>query len=197
MKKLALAAALAFAATSLAADGASAAPSAIPNRMIDLDVKQASVPSVFRLLAQLSKRTVTVDPCVSATVTLKLKNTPLPVVYDVLAARLRLTYEEKNDDSIVVHCKPKDGGEDEEDAPDEISIVRVSVSATDRPLPDLLDEIARSAKLRGVDYRATRKPSITMALKDVRLGTAVQAVTESSGMRVAVRGDMLVVADGS
>lgn len=198
MKKLALAALLAFAATALAADGASAAPSAIPNRMIDLDVKEASVRNVYRLLAQVSKRTVTVDPCVTATVTLRLKNTPLPVVYDVLASKLHLTYEEKNDDSIVVHCKPKDG-DDEED--DELVIeslaTRVSVSANERPLPDLLDELARSAKLGGVDYRATKRPAITMSLKDVRLGTAVQAVTESSGVHVAVRGDRLVVADGS
>ena len=197
MNKLASAAVLAFAVTSFAADSANAAPSAIPNRMIDLDLKQASAANVFRLLAQISKRTVTVDPCVTATITLKLKNTPLPVVYDVLAARLRLSYEEKSDDSLVVHCKPKDSDEDDEDAPDEISIVRVSFSANERPLPDLLDEMAKSAKLRGVDYRATKRPTITMSLKDVRLGTAVQAVTESSGVHVAVRGDRLVVADGT
>lgn len=203
MKKLALAAVLTFAAATLAPDGASAAPTGIPSTMIDLDVKQASVRQVFNLLAQLSKRKITVDPCVTKLIDMRLQKAPLPVVYDVLAMKLDLNYDEEPDDSIIVHCNKPNGEDNGEEDDVDIAlakgpslVTRVSVNATELPLPDVLGQIAASAKMR-VDYRAKTKPAVTMSLKDVRLGTAVQAVTESSGIRVAVRGDVLVVADGS
>ena len=189
MKKL-LTTLLATFALSLALgpEQARAAPSGIKDTNIDLDLKQASATNVYRLLAQVSGRSITLDPCVTMTVDLRLINTPLPLVFDALASQLKLVYDD-NDDGIYVRCQ--------ETGATHAAPTSVTFAENDAPLPDVLERLAASAKLEGVDYRASKRPPVTMTLRGVRLSTAVAALSDSTGLRVAIKKNRLVATDGT
>lgn len=188
MKKL-VTALLATFALALAPDGSAiAAPSGIKEAKIDIDLKEASIANVFRLLAKVSGRPIVLDPCVTGTVDLRLINTPLPLVFDALASQMKLVYDD-NADNVYVRCQEADAIHAGWD--------HVSLAEADAPLPDVLDRLAASAKLAGVDYKTAKRPPVTMTLKDVRLSTAMTALGDTTGLHVALRKNRLVVADGS
>ncbi|MBX3230795.1 MAG: hypothetical protein KIT84_01150 [Labilithrix sp.] len=170
-------------ATALGSDAA-AAPASLPDRAIDIDLKQANIRTVLTMLGKVASREVVVDDCVQGTVDLRLKNTPLPLVLDALATKLHLGYEDDGA-TLQVHCV---GGE----SPD---ATRVSLSVHDGTLADAAESLAKSAHLDGVDYRATQRPKVNVTLERVRLGTAVAVLADESGLKVAVVKKRLVVSD--
>jgi hypothetical protein len=169
---------------------AEAAPAGIPTRALDLELNQADVKNVYRLLADVAERQIVLDPCVHGAVDLKMKNTPIPIVLDALALKLNLAYEERENGVIGVVCKDPDAGDDSaKDA------ARVNIAEKNVPLPDALAHLATAAKLDGVDYRATAKPNVDITLNKVRLGTAVRALSDTSGVKVSVQKNRLIVTD--
>jgi hypothetical protein len=166
------------------ADEARAAPPGIPNRSVDIDLKSAAIENVLRLLGRIAQREVVLDPCVQGKIDLRLKNTPLPLVFDALAMKLGLVYDEDASGAIRVGCAA---------APDAPTPgVRLSVKETGAELPDVLSRLAASAKLEGVDYRAAARPKINVTLESVRLSTAIAVLSDTSNVRIKLAGHRLV-----
>lgn len=164
---------------------AEAAPQGLTTRPLDLDLSNASVSNVFNLLSEVTGRTIAVDPCVQGSVDLRLQNTPTPLVFDALAMKLSLVYVDEGD-RIFVRCRT---GAEEPEAR------RLSLDERATALHDIVSKVAVSARLDGVDYRATRNPRVTLALDGVRLSTALAALGDESGLKVVVEGSKIVVAD--
>jgi type II secretory pathway component HofQ len=167
---------------------ASAAPASVPPRAMDLELREVDVRNLFRLLADVSGRPVVLDACVQGKVDLTMRNTPLPLVFDALASKLNLSYEDQGS-ALLVHCAAAAERDDARLAS------RVSVRVVDADLVSLLDLLAASAKLDGVDVRTTKRPKITMQLEGVRLSTALTAVADIAGLRVYVAGGKLVASE--
>jgi hypothetical protein len=165
---------------------ADAAPPGLTTAPLDLDLSSATVTNVFNLLAEVTGRTIVLDPCVRGSVDLRLKNTPTPLVFDALAMKLSLVYVDEGD-RILVRCAT---GVDEPEAR-----VRVSLDERGAALRDVVSKLAASAGLDGVDYRATRVPRVTVALDGVRLSTALAALGDESGLKVVVVNRRVVVGD--
>lgn len=175
---------IALASLALATDAA-AAPAGIPERAVDLDLKEADIGNVFSLLGHISGRTIMLDPCVvGSKVDLRLKNTPLPIVFDALALKLQLVYE---DDGAAVNVRC--AGTNAAPPP------RVSLEAENAPLADVATRLAADARLAGVDYRATARPEVTVTLKDVRFSTAIVALADAGKVHVSVVKNRLVISD--
>lgn len=182
------AAAVAFSILAVPVDTASAAPPGLPARPLDLELKQVEVGNVFRLLAEVSQRNVVLDPCVKGKVDLKLKNTPLPLVYDALALKLRLRYSER-DGAVVVGCL---GAGEDAAAPDPRLDRRVSVEQRGASARSALEVVARAAGLSGLDFRAKDEPKVTLLLENARLSTVLAAIADATGLSITVEGERLV-----
>jgi type II secretory pathway component HofQ len=165
-----------------------AAPEGIPERAMTLELKQASVANLYRLLAEVAGREVVLDTCVSGEVDLLLKNTPLPVVYDVVAQKLGLTYRTENG-TIRVGCR----NDPARAAVDAAMQKRVSLEVREVALREVLSVLAAEAGLEGVDDSAVKPVTVTLTLKNVRLQTALLAVADSAGHGVVVKDGKLVV----
>jgi type II secretory pathway component HofQ len=177
-----------LAATCLLDGGASAAPKGLPDKPLDLELKAVPVDQLFKLLADVSQRKVTLDPCVKGTVDLRLKNTPIPLVFDALAAKLHLVYSDANG-SVRVGCEAQG-------APVAVKLgERVSVTVKDAPLAKLLDIVAAQGKLAGVDYRTKAAPNVTVTLDNVRLSTLLSVLSDQTGLGFSVSEERLVVTD--
>jgi type II secretory pathway component GspD/PulD (secretin) len=184
-------AAFAFFAFGLVSDTASGAPLGLPERPMDLELKEADIRAIFKLLGDVSQRELVLDPCVQGKVDVKLTNTPMPLVFDALALKLRLAYE---DDGTAIHVRCSGdavGGNGTRSSLD----TRVSIEEKDAPLPEIARRLATTAKLSGVDYRAKTSPTVTMTLHEIRLSTAVTALGDASGLKLMVSGSRLVVTD--
>jgi hypothetical protein len=190
MRTLALVIAAAVAVLALPVDTANAAPPSLPSRPLDIEMRQVPIGDVFHLLAEVSKRPVVLDPCVKGAVDLNLKNAPVPVVFDVLALKLRLRYVER-DGAILVSCL---GPNEPALGPDPQLEKRVSVAVSAAPARAVLAQVAEAAGLAGVDYRAAEEPRVTITLENVRLGTLLGAVADETGLRLSVEGARLVAA---
>jgi hypothetical protein len=186
---LALTALLAFGLTT---DTAAAAPANLPDRPLDIELKEADVKNVFLLLAEVSERKVDLDPCVHGVVDIRLKNTPLPLVYDALAMKLHLVYETDGTPRgpIRVTCAV-DGGSEAAKA----GAMRVSLAEKNAPLDQVLVRLATAAGLEGVDYRATSHPRVDVTLDRVRAATAMAVLGDETGLKISVIGGKLVVSD--
>ncbi|MBS2015482.1 MAG: hypothetical protein JST00_21520 [Deltaproteobacteria bacterium] len=171
-----------------AAPEALAAPTNVADKKIDLELREADLRNVLELLGQVGGVRPVLDPCVHGKVDIRLKNTPVPVVLDAIGRKFSLVYEEQGSD-LVVRC-----GDSEGDA-EAKGTTRVSISKKDAELPVVLDELVASAKLDGVDYRASRKPRVNVTLESVRLSTAVTVLADETGLRLAVSGRRLVVTE--
>jgi hypothetical protein len=167
---------------------AHAAPQGVSPEAIDLDLKDADVKNVFNLLGEVGGRPVVLDPCVHGSVDILLKNMPIPMVFDALAAKLGLVYEEDAGD-VLVRCAGDAGGADVRLSS------RVSVAVRDGELTAALDELVAEAKLDGLDYRASARPKVTVTLERVRLATALAALADETGLKIAVARGKLVVAN--
>jgi len=157
----------------------------LEDKKIDIELREADVRNVYRLLGEVGGVNVMLDECVQGKVDIKLKNVPVSLVFDALAAKMHFTYEDGPGKVVFVHC----GAAPAVDAP------RVSLSEKGAPLPDVVAHLATAAKLDGVDYRATKKPNVDITLVDVRLGTALTALGDESGLRVTTSGKRVVVSD--
>ena len=143
---------------------------------------------MLQLLAEVSARKVTLDPCVHGKVDLKLKNVPIALVYDALAMKLGLVYEEEQG-AIKVGCAVDGGGSNAR------GTARVSIAEKESPLPEVLGRLATAAKLEGVDYRASARPKINVTLEGVRISTALTVLSDATGLKIAIANGRLVVAD--
>lgn len=121
--------------------------------------------------------------CVQGTVDLRLKNTPVPLVLDALASKLRLSYEDDGG-TLRVHCSGAAGSND---------ATRISLTLDNASLADAADSLAKAAGLDGVDYRAKAKPKIKVTLERVR--TAILVLADESSLKIAVVKKRLVVTD--
>lgn len=186
-RTFALLAAAALSILAVPVDTASAAPPGLPTQALDLDLKQVEVGDVFRLLAEVSGRNVVLDPCVKGKVDLKLKNTPIPLVYDALALKMRLRYDER-DGAIAVGCL----GAAAATAPDSRLERRVSVEQRGASARAVLEVVARAAGLAGLDFRAKEEPKVTLVLENARLSTVLAAIADGTGLSITVEGDRLV-----
>jgi len=162
---------------------ARAAPQGVSERAIDLDLKDADVENVFALLSDVGGRPVVLDPCVHGAVDIKLTNTPVPMVFDALAAKLGLVYEEDAGD-VLVRC-----------GADARLSSRVSVEARDGELRATLEKLVAEAKLDGIDYRASVQPKVTVSLEHVRLSTAMAALADETGLKIGVARGKVIVAN--
>jgi len=181
-------AAAAFSILAVPVDSASAAPPGLPARPLDIELKQVEVGSVFSLLAEVSQRKVVLDPCVTGKVDIKLKNTPLPLVYDALALKMRLRYTER-DGTIVVGCL---GAGEDAAASDPRLSRRVTVEQRSAPARGVLEIVAKAAGLAGLDFRATGEPKVTLLLENARLSTVLAAIADATGLSITVEGERLV-----
>jgi type II secretory pathway component HofQ len=164
-----------------------AAPANLPVRSLDLELKQADVKNVLQLLGQASQRAITLDPCVQGTIDLKLANAPLPLIYDAIAIKLGLTYEDR-DGGVFVGCAGEKKATPEAE-------LRVSLHETGAPLAAVLDHLAKEARLEGIDdsHVDTVRVPLSITLEKVRLSTALTALSDASGLRISVAGGRLVV----
>ncbi len=179
-----LAATAALSILTVSIDTASAAPPGLPSQALDLELKQVAVRDVFRLLAEVSRRNVVLDPCVKGKVDLKLKNMPLPLVYDALALKMRLRYDER-DGAIAVGCL---GVADAAAAPDSRLERRVSVEQRGASARAVLEVVAKAAGFAGLDFRAKEEPKVTLLLENARLSTVLAAIADGTGLSVTVEG---------
>lgn len=180
----------------LAFDTTALAAPPIPNdRAIDIDLKQAGIANLYRLLSDLAGREFALDPCTRGmTVDLTLKNTPVSLVLDALALKLHLTYEE--DGNVVnVRCTGDNAGGNGAPTPRLSEIPRVTIAMNAVELPVILDAIAKASNLEGVDYKATAKPKVDLTVTNVRIGTVLAALSDESGLRVSMSKNRLVVTE--
>lgn len=184
---IAIAAVLATMSGTSARD-AHAAPAGLSQQQLDLELRAADVKNVFKLLADVGGRKVQLDPCVGGTVDIKLKNTPVPMVFDALATKLGLVYEDQGGD-VLVRCAGDAGKEDARLS------VRVSVSVKEAALQNVLGVLATAAKLDGVDYRTKAQPKVTLTVESVRVSTALAALADESNLKIGVAAGKLVVSD--
>jgi hypothetical protein len=159
---------------------AHAAPAGLSQQRLDLELREVEVKNVFKLLGEVGGRKLQLDPCVTGTVDIKLKNTPVPMVFDALASKLGLVYEDQGGDA---------GKEDARLA------TKVSVTVKEAALQSVLEMLASSAKLDGVDYRATSRPKVTITLEGVRVSTALAALADGTNLKLGVARGKLVVSD--
>lgn len=167
---------------------AHAAPAGLSQQRLDLELREVEVKNVFKLLGEVGGRKLQLDPCVTGTVDIKLKNTPVPMVFDALAAKLGLVYEDQGGD-VLVRCAGDAGKEDARLS------ARVSVSVKEAALQDVLFVLATAAKLDGVDYRASAKPRVTLTVEGVRISTAIAALSDETNLKIGIAAGKLVVTD--
>lgn len=154
---------------------------------LDLELKQADVVNIYRLLSDVAEKKFELDPCVHGAVDLNLKNAPVTLVLEALASKLHVTYD---DDGTVIHvlCAPPAGAS-------ELAATKVTLAEKGAPLNEVLARLATSSHLDGVDYRAKAQPSIAMTLPPVRLSTALTALSDASGVKVTISKNRLLASD--
>jgi hypothetical protein len=167
---------------------AHAAPAGLSQQRLDLELREVEVKNVFKLLGEVGGRKLQLDPCVTGTVDIKLKNTPVPMVFDALASKLGLVYEDQGGD-VLVRCAGDAGKEDARLA------TKVSITVKEAALQSVLEMLASSAKLDGVDYRATSRPKVTITLEGVRVSTALAALADGTNLKLGVARGKPVVSD--
>lgn len=169
------------------ASDAFAAPTLANDRKIDIELREVEVQEVFKLLAGISETNVIVDPCVHGKVDIRLKNTPASLVFDALANKLGLVYSETSK-GVEVTCRASV-------SPAAPEATRVSLVEHATPMPEVAAHLAKEAHLEGVDYRATRRPDVSVTLERVKVGTALTVLAETSGLSVRVEKGKVVVGD--
>ena len=155
------------------------------DRPLDIEVKEADVKMIFSLLAEVRGAPIQLDPCVQGKVDLKLKNTPVSMVLTALGSKLHLTYEERANE-LYVSCA-KDGGV----AP---PARKLAVGVTNASLPVLLEMLAKENAL-ALDYRATKKPSVTLTVENASIGAILGVLADESELSIALKNSKIVVSD--
>jgi type II secretory pathway component HofQ len=192
MKKPILGLVLAALSTSaLAADSARAAPADLAERRVDLELREAEIGNVLRLVAEVGQKNVVLDPCVQGKVDLKLHNVPVSVVLDVLASKLDLHYETQRD-VMVVTCGRRGAPAATVPSDDERLGRRMSFEVREAEIGALLAVVAEASGLEP-DVAKDVSAKVTMKLEGVRVSTVLAAIADATGLDVTVRGDRIVV----
>ena len=82
--------------------GQGASPASRDETFLDIDVREADVQDVLRLLAEVGGFNLAVDPGVSCKATLALKQVPWPQVLDLVLRTCRLEQERLGDNLVRV-----------------------------------------------------------------------------------------------
>ena len=82
--------------------GRGGAPASPDETLLDIDVREADVQDVLRLLAEVGGFNLAVDPGVSCKATLALKQVPWPQVLDLVLRTCRLEQERLGDNLVRV-----------------------------------------------------------------------------------------------
>jgi type II secretory pathway component HofQ len=180
MFKLSWPLALFSAVLMFAFDDAHAAPN-VEARNIDIDLKAADVRNVFGLLEQISKRRHQLDACVQGAVSLRLQNVPLPLVYDALASKLGLTYDEDGA-SVTVRC-----GRSTDPLPQQVQTLELDlVDADVRTLFDLIGRFTRRKHVTDSCVHGT----VTIRLSHVPVPVVYEALAQKLGLTYVHDGDV-------
>lgn len=165
--------------------GATGAQAQTQDPPLDIEVKEVDVRNIFSLLAEVRGAPIQVDPCVQAKIDLKLKNTPISMVLTALGSKLHLVYEERGSE-LHVACA-RDGG-----AP--APAHKISMAEASAALPVVLEKLAKENAL-AVDYRATKKPAVTLTVENASLGAVLGVLADESELSIAVKNGKIVVSD--
>jgi type IV pilus assembly protein PilQ len=82
--------------------GPATAPDSSEETLIDIDVREAAVQDVLRLLAEVGAFNLAVDPGVSCEATLKLRQVPWPQVLELVLRTCRLEQERLGENLVRV-----------------------------------------------------------------------------------------------
>lgn len=192
MKRIVTLGLFALSTLAFAADTASAAPTGLNPRPVDLELREADVGNLFRLLADVGQANVVLDPCVKGKVDLKLKNVPVPIVFDALATQLGLHYETRQG-TIFVACgksAPGDGATSKPPADPRLER-RLSLQVRDADLGAILAQVSKGSGLEvGTTPEGTKK--LSLALENARVSTILAALSDATGLDVALEDGKLV-----
>jgi type II secretory pathway component HofQ len=136
---------------------------------------------VFRFLEDISQRKHEIDACVQGAVTLRLQNVPLALVYDVLASKLALTYDDSGD-AIKVRCGPAAGAASQREQTIELDLRDADVRA-------LFDVIARFTRRRHV-LDSCVQGVVSIRLKHVPVEVAYEALARKIGLTYVHESDV-------
>lgn len=177
---------LALAALMSLATTAAAAPEGFPTTKITLELREAPVDKVFALLGDISHTHMEMDACVKGeTVDIKLVNTPISNVLDVLASKLGLVYR-MVDSTVYVTCSPQ-AAEEEDARLDQ----KISLDVRDVPLSDVLDQVAKAAGRSSASCTGDCARRVSLSLTSVRVRTVLAVLADMSGLRVVAAKNVL------
>lgn len=82
----------------------------LPTEHISIELKDAPVDDVFRLVGDIAAAPVVVDSCVEGTLDLKLNNVSLRMLLEAMAQQLTLDYSTTPEGELHVSCGARDEG---------------------------------------------------------------------------------------
>ena len=81
-------------------------PSGLSDKKVTMELRQADVANVYRLLGEVGGRPITTDACLAgAKVDVLLRAVPVPVALQVLAAKLGTEYVDEQGKPVLVVCR--------------------------------------------------------------------------------------------
>ncbi|MCR9163794.1 MAG: hypothetical protein ACE37F_16265 [Nannocystaceae bacterium] len=110
----------------------------LPKERIDLELADAPVRDVMKLVQDISGQPVTLDDCVEGTLSLKLDAVTLRSLLVVIGDTLSLTYARSEDGALLVGC--------DEPRPDR-KHARVDMAVVAVPLSDVLGTLSDAADM--------------------------------------------------
>jgi len=175
----ALALALALAVSAAVARADPAPPGRAP--VIDLQLKQADVTNVYRLLGDVGRVPVDVDACLAGrTVDVTFKNAPLETVFAALDAKLATTRAIQGA-RVVIRCKLEEQVEG-----DPRLERRVDLDLHKAPIASALALLAAAGGVT-LELPEGLAGTIDVEAHNIRLGTALEIVEQAgAGCRAAL-----------
>ncbi len=178
-------------ASSLAAR---AAPVGITSKKITLELRQARLFQLFRLMGDIANLNVVPDACVKdEEIDLTLKNTPVNTVFDILASRLALTYR-LEDNVLQVGCAS---------AGDTLTLTqdarlqgKITLELKEVRVEEALGLVAQLGGFQGVQCKGGCDTKVTLQLQSVRVRTVLAVLGDMSGLRFSVVDDVLTAQSG-
>ncbi len=163
------------------------APTGVPNKKVSFEFRQIALKNLFTVLSGIAAMPVQVAPCAAdRNVDLRLDEVPLPLVFDVLASRLRLTYTRVGD-GLQVGCA------DVAATPSVLKVTRVTVDAQDTPVSEVLQGLARQVGAPRVEGTVPPNRRVTLHLERVQLETVSAVLLDTAGVFVSLEEGVLVV----
>jgi len=183
---------------------ASAAGAVVPlppgtaDRKVTLELKEANVQNLYRMLADLSGRRIGVDTCLAhSTVSLKVQNAPISVVLELLGSKLGVAYGIE-DGRLTARCAGEspgalfDAAPSALEAPPAVLDKKVTIAVKHVRADKVLQLLAGIAGVKP-ELRTKGVPFVDIELHEVRFSTACAVLAETWGINdVALVGDALV-----